>query len=90
MSLLGQVAPDFTLFDTNKESTTLSEYRGRKVVLSFYPAAFTGVCGNQACGFRDAMAAEKTISGGEGVHMLFEPLPFSLLYWPSLNGMMCC
>jgi len=56
MSLLGQTAPDFTLFDNSKEATTLSDYRGGKVVLSFYPAAFTGVCEKQACGFRDAMA----------------------------------
>ena len=57
MSLLGQTAPDFTLLDTSKEATTLSDFRGKKVVLSFYPGAFTGVCTNQACGFRDAMAA---------------------------------
>ena len=57
MSLLGQTAPDFTLLDTTKEATTLSDYRGKKVVLSFYPGAFTGVCTNQACGFRDAMSA---------------------------------
>ena len=55
MSLLGTTAPDFTLPDTDKEAVTLSSYRGRKVVLSFYPAAFTGVCTNQACGLRDAM-----------------------------------
>ena len=55
MSLIGQTAPDFTLPDTNKDAVTLSSFRGRKVVLSFYPAAFTGVCKNQACGFRDAM-----------------------------------
>ena len=57
MSLLGTTAPDFTLPDTNKEATTLSSFRGRKVVLSFYPAAFTGVCTNQACGLRDAMTS---------------------------------
>ena len=57
MSLLGQSAPDFTLHDTSKEATTLSAYRGGKVVLSFYPAAFTGVCEKQACGFRDSLAS---------------------------------
>ena len=57
MSHLGTTAPDFTLPDTNKEPTTLSSFRGRKVILSFYPGAFTGVCTNQACGFRDAMTS---------------------------------
>lgn len=56
MNLLGQSAPDFTLFNTAKEPVTLSELRGQKVVLSFYPAAFTGVCEKQICSFRNSLA----------------------------------
>jgi glutaredoxin-dependent peroxiredoxin len=53
---VGQKAPDFTLVDTGKKSTTLSEFLGKKVVLVFYPGAFTGVCEKELCTFRDALA----------------------------------
>jgi peroxiredoxin len=57
MSLIGQKAPDFTLLDTGLESTQLSTLQGKKVVLAFYPGAFTGVCEKEVCAFRDAMAS---------------------------------
>ena len=41
---VGQQAPDFELFDTNKQPTKLSDSKGKNVVLAFYPGAFTGVC----------------------------------------------
>jgi len=56
MSLLGQTAPNFTLLDTGREATTLSDLRGGKVVLAFFPGAFTGVCTKEMCAFRDALA----------------------------------
>jgi len=56
MSLnIGSKAPEFTLFDTEKKSHSLSEFLGKKVVLAFYPGAFTGVCTKEMCSFRDAM-----------------------------------
>jgi peroxiredoxin len=54
---IGQQAPDFTLFDTNRDQVTLSEKKGEKVVIAFFPAAFTGVCEKELCTFRDSMAA---------------------------------
>ena len=63
MSLTGQTAPDFTLFNTSKEPVTLSSLRGQKVVLSFYPAAFTGVCEAQACGFQSSLADLNGLNG---------------------------
>ena len=39
-----QQAPDFELFDQNKQPTKLSDSKGKNVVLAFYPGAFTGVC----------------------------------------------
>jgi len=57
MSLIGQKAPDFTLFNTSKESTQLSSFQGGKVVLVFFPAAFTGVCEKEMCAFRDSLAS---------------------------------
>jgi peroxiredoxin Q/BCP len=53
---VGDPAPDFTLPDQNGESVTLSELRGQKVVLYFYPKADTPGCTTQACGVRDHQA----------------------------------
>jgi len=44
---VGDLAPDFTLKDHNGNEIKLSELRGRKVLLSFHPLAFTGVCARQ-------------------------------------------
>ena len=49
----GIKAPDFTLPDQNGETHTLEEYRGRKVVLYFYPKDNTPGCTRQACGFSE-------------------------------------
>jgi peroxiredoxin Q/BCP len=52
----GDPAPDFALPDADGNTHRLSGYRGRKVVLYFYPAALTPGCTKQACGFRDSLA----------------------------------
>jgi peroxiredoxin len=52
----GSKAPEFTLFDTEKKPRPLSEFRGKNVVLAFFPGAFTGVCTKELCTFRDAMS----------------------------------
>lgn len=49
----GSVAPDFTLLDQNGESHSLSDYRGTKVILYFYPRDNTPGCTKQACGFAE-------------------------------------
>ena len=49
----GQEAPDFTLPDQDGNAVTLSELRGRPVVLYFYPKSDTPGCTTQACGIRD-------------------------------------
>ena len=56
MSLVGQTAPDFNLLDTGREAVSLSSLRGSKVVLAFFPGAFTGVCTKEMCAFRDALS----------------------------------
>ncbi|MBQ6451150.1 MAG: thioredoxin-dependent thiol peroxidase [Solobacterium sp.] len=50
---IGTQAPDFTLPDQNGIEHTLSDYRGQKVILYFYPKDNTSGCTAQACGFRD-------------------------------------
>lgn len=53
---VGDRAPDFTLPGTGGHDYTLSEYRGRKVVLAFYPGDFTPGCTRQLCSYRDDFA----------------------------------
>lgn len=53
---LGQQAPDFTLRDTEKNEVSLSQFAGKKVVLVFFPLAFTGVCTTELCSLRDSIA----------------------------------
>ena len=52
----GDPAPGFTLPDANGAMVTLSDFRGRHVVVYFYPAASTPGCTKQACDFRDNLA----------------------------------
>jgi len=49
----GTQAPQFTLFSTEKKEISLADYKGRKVVLHFFPLAFTSVCTEQLCTMRD-------------------------------------
>jgi peroxiredoxin Q/BCP len=50
---VGQVAPDFTLPASNGKEVSLSDFRGKQVVLYFYPRDLTPGCTEQACNFRD-------------------------------------
>src|ERR1700737_3419064 len=57
MSLdVGSPAPDFTLTSDDRQPVTLSSYRGKPVVLAFFPAAFSSVCTKELCTFRDSIA----------------------------------
>jgi peroxiredoxin Q/BCP len=53
----GDPAPDFTLPDADGNQVSLSDFRGRRVVVYFYPAASTPGCTTQACDFRDNLHA---------------------------------
>jgi thioredoxin-dependent peroxiredoxin len=63
----GEDAPDFTLSDDRGGKVTLSDLRGRKVVVYFYPAAMTPGCTKEACDFSDSLdslqAAGYTVVG---------------------------
>ncbi|GAA4284828.1 thioredoxin-dependent thiol peroxidase [Brevibacterium daeguense] len=54
---VGDLAPDFTLPDSTGADVTLSDYRGQRVVVYFYPAAMTPGCTTEACDFRDSLSA---------------------------------
>ncbi|MCW3995549.1 MAG: peroxiredoxin [Candidatus Bathyarchaeota archaeon] len=53
---VGDQAPDFTLPDVDLKPRSLSEFRGKKVVLAFFVGAFTSTCTKEMCEFRDSMA----------------------------------
>lgn len=50
---VGQAAPDFKLFNTEKKEISLSDYNGKNLVILFFPLAFTGVCTAELCNIRD-------------------------------------
>jgi thioredoxin-dependent peroxiredoxin len=50
---VGEKAPAFRLEDADGNTVSLSDYRGRKLIVYFYPAAATPGCTKQACDFRD-------------------------------------
>ena len=92
---IGTKAPDFTLPDQNGNMHSLSEYRGKKVILYFYPKDNTAGCTKQACGFaeRYPQFTEKgavvlgVSKDSVASHKKFEGkygLPFTLLADPGL------
>ena len=56
MPEVGEKAPDFSLPDQDRKLRSLGEFKGRKVVLAFFPGAFTSVCTREMCTFRDSLA----------------------------------
>lgn len=93
---IGTMAPEFTLPDQNGEEKRLSDYRGKKVILYFYPKDMTSGCTKQACSFRDLYpqfrekgAAVLGVSRDTvASHKKFEEahgLPFPLLSDPELS-----
>ncbi len=94
---IGTAAPSFSLPDQNGQMHTLEEYRGRKVILYFYPKDNTPGCTKQACGFGE-LYPQFTEKGAVVVgiskdsvasHKRFEEkysLPFTLLSDPELQA----
>jgi glutaredoxin-dependent peroxiredoxin len=58
----GQAAPDFTLYSSEKTKVTLSDSRGKTVLLLFFPLAFTGVCTKELCFIRDNISLYESVS----------------------------
>ena len=50
---VGDKAPDFTLYSSDKKQVSLSDYKGQNVLILFFPLAFTGTCTKELCGIRD-------------------------------------
>lgn len=73
----GEAAPDFTLPSTSGSDVTLSSLRGRKVLLAFFPLAFTSTCTSELC----AMSTDHAEFAGEDVVVL----PISVDSVPTLR-----
>ena len=71
---IGQKAPDFKLFSSDKSEVSLSDFAGKNVVVLFFPLAFTGVCTAELCSLRDDIASYQNLNAqilGISVDSLF-------------------
>ncbi len=80
-----QKAPDFTLVDSDNNPRKLSDYRGKNVVLLFFPAAFTGVCTTEMCQTRDELSLYSDMNAT--VFGISVDMPFSLGKFKEVNNL---
>lgn len=80
---VGQAAPDFTLHETPQQQRSLSDYRGKKVVIAFFPGAFTGVCTTEMCALRDRIDLFNDMNA-EIIGITVDP-PFAQAAWKAAN-----
>lgn len=59
---VGQKAPDFSLYDSDKNKVSLSDFKGRQVLILFFPQAFTSVCTKELCSVRDNIAQYNNVN----------------------------
>jgi glutaredoxin-dependent peroxiredoxin len=59
---VGQPAPAFTLFSSDKKEVSLTDYNGKNVVLLFFPMAFTSVCTAELCDMRDNLHVYQSLN----------------------------
>jgi peroxiredoxin len=66
MPEVGERAPDFSLYDADKKIRRLNDFlaKGKKVIVAFFPGAFTGVCTQEMCSFRDMYPELEKLEGG--------------------------
>jgi len=58
----GDIAPNFTLFNTDKKEISLSDFRGKNLVILFFPQSFTGVCTTELCAVRDGLSEYQSLN----------------------------
>ncbi len=59
---VGQAAPGFTLFDSEKKEVSLAEQKGKNILLLFFPLAFTSVCTKELCEVRDSISIYNNVN----------------------------
>ena len=60
--VIGQSAPEFTLYDSDKNKVSLSDFKGKNVLLLFFPQAFTGTCTKELCAVRDDISRYSNVN----------------------------
>ena len=80
----GQNAPDFKLFSSELKETSLSDFKGKKLVIHFFPMAFTGVCTTQLCTMRDTFGYYEGL--GAEVLAISVDSPFTLAKFKEVNN----
>ena len=81
---VGQAAPDFSLYDTERQKRSLGEFKGKNVVLAFFPGAFTGVCTTEMCTLRDRIDQYNSMNA-QVIGITVDP-PFSQKVWIDQNN----
>lgn len=82
---VGETAPEFSALDSKLKEKKLSDYKGHKTVLAFFPGAFTSVCTKEMCTFRDSMAAFNDLDAN--VVGISVDSPFSLAEFAKQNNL---
>lgn len=86
MSLqVGDLAPDFKLLNQNVEHVSLSDFKGKKVVVLFFPLANTGVCTKEMCSISNEYAKYENLNSV--VLAISVDSPFSLKLWAEHNNL---
>ncbi len=81
---VGDKAPEFSLLNNNVERVSLSDYKGKNVVLLFFPLANTGVCTKEMCTFRDELKSYEDLDAQ--VLGISIDSPFALQMWAEKNN----
>ncbi len=81
---VGQAAPDFRLFSSDAKEVSLGDFKGKILVIQFFPAAFTGVCTEQLCSSRDELSFYNDL--GADVIGISVDMPFSLKVFKEKNN----
>jgi len=81
---VGDKAPEFALFNQDTEKVSLGNFKGKNVVLLFFPLANTGVCTKEMCTFRDELKVYEVLDAQVlGVSV---DSPFTLKMWQEKNN----
>lgn len=82
---VGQSAPGFTLYDQDRQQRSLADFKGKSVVLAFYPGAFTGTCTTEMCTLRDSIDQFNSLNT-QVLGISVDP-PFAQKAWADQNNL---
>ncbi|MBK7763459.1 MAG: redoxin domain-containing protein [Bacteroidetes bacterium] len=85
---IGQSAPEFSLFNTEKTKISLTDFKGKNVIILFFPLAFSGVCTKEMCSVQENFSAYQKLNAeiiGISVDSLFTLNKFKQEYHLDFN-----